>query len=258
MNTFKRSLVLLFFLILIPFSIRSEEFRPIFREHGSLIFSPMVGGYLFPSKHTFQINDPNHELEHSYSLGLRTGYEITREFDIEANFNFVPTSHNVGDVNIYLYHLDLVFNVMNFGRVTPYVDFGLGGSTFSGPNAYDETDFMIAYSAGLKIFIIESLAFRFEARGYTKFNETHTNLNFSGGLVYYANFKKNRDTDGDGYIDRFDLCPNIRESNNEYLDEDGCPERTKPQSIVDKKEAKESQPVEQGDESQAKENAESE
>jgi len=87
---------------------------------------------------------------------------------------------------------------------------------------------LITYGGGLKYFIIENLALRFDIRGYTKFRETFTNLNFTGGLSYYADLARRKDTDKDGIINRFDLCPTNPESYNGMLDEDGCPELNTP------------------------------
>lgn len=206
-------------------SFASErEYRSISGDYNAIIFSPFGGYYWFQAHQKFQGTTPNYELADSYSAGLRLGYQINRYFDAEGTINFVPASHNLGDVNVYLYHADLLFNFLDYDRVTPYLDLGFGAATYSPLVGSSDTDPLITYSAGIRVFIIERFAFRFDVRGYTKFDSTSTNLNVTCGLTYYAWFKKIKDSDHDGYTDDYDLCPSAPEDFNGYLDEDGCPE----------------------------------
>jgi OmpA-OmpF porin, OOP family len=221
----KRIYLAVILLSLVPIFSNAEQLRPKERDYNLFIFSPFAGGYLFQPGQRYGFNTPNYDLSDSYSVGLRAGYGISRNFDIEGTFNYIPTSHNIGDLNLFLYHADLVYNILNSGRYTPYIDLGFGGARFSPQGGRDGNFFLISYAAGLKVFLIENLAIRADLRGYTKFDKTFTNFNFTLGISYFFGIRKqDLDPDRDGIVNRFDLCPNQAEDFEGYLDEDGCPE----------------------------------
>lgn len=226
--------IILFAILTIPNVSPASD--PEYYDVGKMLFSPFSGLHIFQDGQRFGGSDPNYELFNTYSLGLRLGYVLHKNFDIEGSLNFAPADINLGSVNIFFYHADLLYNFLHIGRVVPYLDFGLGAETFSASPTGLSTFFAITYAAGIKVFIIKDLAARLEARAYTKFSSTYTNLNMNLGIGYYFGLKGqkgSRDRDGDGYLDDHDLCPLEPEIFNGYIDEDGCPDILKADVIKD-------------------------
>ena len=74
-------------LISTPYFAQTDQ--ESFKSEGSLIFSPFAGGYFFQDDQTFMGTGSNYELNNSYSLGIRIGYELSRYFDFEGTLTKV-------------------------------------------------------------------------------------------------------------------------------------------------------------------------
>ena len=96
---------------------------------GAFTVSPFVGGYTF---------DGVERLETRPLYGLRLGYDITKNFGIEATFDYVSTKNCCrgqgvpgNNVNVYNDRLEGVYNFNAEGKFVPFVAFGAGGSTIN-------------------------------------------------------------------------------------------------------------------------------
>src|SRR5690349_7649511 len=72
---------------------------------GAFSLSPFVGGYTF---------DGVQHLETAPVFGLRLGYDLTRNWGVEAVGDYLATKQTVGDesFNALSYRLDLLYNFM--------------------------------------------------------------------------------------------------------------------------------------------------
>ena len=136
---------------------------------GAFSLSPFIGGYTF---------DGVEHLKTSPVYGLRLGYDLTKNWGVEAVGDYLATEQTIGDksFNALSYRLDLLFNIMPDGPLVPYLAIGGGGITAghgSGFNLGGRNTFATANAGlGLKYFVTDSIALRGDARqfGWGRFN----------------------------------------------------------------------------------------
>jgi OmpA-OmpF porin, OOP family len=128
-------------------------------REGAYTLSPFVGGYTF---------DGAQRLETRPVVGLRMGYDFTKNFGLEGTFSYVPTrftKYVAGTVSVITYRLEGVYNFMPERTVVPYLTIGGGGATLEMP-AHDVITHPHNHSptvnagGGIKWFLNEDLAFR--------------------------------------------------------------------------------------------------
>jgi OmpA-OmpF porin, OOP family len=208
---------------------------------GSFSVTPFIGGYTF---------EGNEDLKTAPVLGLRGGYNFTKNLGVEGFFNFVPTESNSlpGNPNVKVYGLGIegLYHFMPESRLVPFVAVGVGGSRYSLAGADTDRDrFTVDYGAGLKFFLTDNLALRADVRHvilplHDRFNELlyTVGLNFSFGGAKKAMpevvatraaepaaaapvVAEVKDSDGDGVPDDLDKCPGTPPG--VQVDKDGCP-----------------------------------
>jgi OmpA-OmpF porin, OOP family len=188
---------------------------------GSITLSPFVGGYRF---------DQEQNLNHEPTFGLGLGYNFDENLGIEGVVNYLSTDGvNAGDVDGYLYRLDLLYHFMPKERFVPFLAAGIGGISLCPDRGNTDTDIFVNYGAGLKYFLTESIALRGDVRHVISFasdDETNNNLYYTAGLTFYFGGNKAvepapvveppkpvkvieppKDSDGDGVFDNVDKCP---------------------------------------------------
>ncbi len=127
-------------------------------REGAVTVSPFVGGYTF---------DGAEHLETRPTVGLRLGYDITKNWAVEATFNYINTRFHEGpgDVNVYNYRLEGIYNFMPESSLVPYLALGGGGETLDLPdnvifkrkhNTYPTAN----VGGGIKWFLSEDVAIR--------------------------------------------------------------------------------------------------
>jgi outer membrane beta-barrel protein len=149
------------------------------------------------------------ELESGITGGARFGYNFIPYLGIEGIFNFAlndvkgrvvgTTSSVEGDSRIFGLHANVVVqegkHILN-GYVVPYVTAGIGVLNFDGDARgpigtfeFNVIDFAFNYGGGIKIFITDNFAFRFDVRLFdTKLENTNDRikpLEISGGISYF-------------------------------------------------------------------------
>ena len=133
----------------------------------SFSISPYVGGYSFLGRE---------HLETRPVLGLRVGYNFTKNFGTEAVFDYIKTEGSdvdQGDINVYNYHLDALYHFMPSGPVVPYLAAGYGGQTREAH--FEEVTYgVFNYGGGVKYFLTDGLALRGDLRGLVMKHDDHT------------------------------------------------------------------------------------
>ncbi|MBJ6801453.1 OmpA family protein [Geomonas propionica] len=131
-------------------------------RQGAFSVSPFVGGYTF---------DGEQHLETAPVFGLRLGYDLTKNWGVEAVADFLATegTRNDRSVNALSYRLDILYNFLPDGPLVPYLAVGGGGITYGhghdGLKISDRTtDATINAGGGIKYFLTDSVALRADAR----------------------------------------------------------------------------------------------
>jgi OOP family OmpA-OmpF porin len=126
---------------------------------GAFSLSPFVGGYTF---------DGAEKLETRPVVGLRLGYDLTKNFGLEGTFSYVPTRFTElvpGTVNVFNYRLEGIYNFMPDRTVVPYLAIGGGGTTLEMPpqdlvaHPHNHSPTLNA-GGGIKWFLNENVAIR--------------------------------------------------------------------------------------------------
>jgi len=143
--------------------------------------TPFIGGYTF---------EGNEDLKTRPVVGLRLGYDFTRNWGMEGAFDYVKTtfSRNNSDSDVYVwgYRLEALYNFMPGGRLVPFVAAGLGGRSadYRDPSSASN-HFLGDYGAGVRYFLTDNLALRGDIRHLILTNDTYSNLEYTLGLTYY-------------------------------------------------------------------------
>jgi len=173
---------------------------------GSVTVTPFFGFYNFESREL--------ELDNSYTLGLRAGYNFTENAGVEGVFNYVKTDMNelipiTRDDDVYMYGLSLegLYHFFPDGKVVPFLAAGIGNLYYDSPGGHmDKLTF--DYGAGLKLFLTEDVALRADIRHVIPMNETFNDLMGTVGISFaFGGKNKCEDTDKDGVCDDKDKCP---------------------------------------------------
>ena len=135
---------------------------------GAFTLSPFVGGYTFDGRENLQTRPV---------YGLRLGYDITKNFGIEATGNYVSTKstgtrstngvfNNVGSVDLYNARLEGVYNFRADKKFVPLVSLGAGfahlSNNVSGSRINNDANAVLG--VGFKYFLGEDVAFRADYR----------------------------------------------------------------------------------------------
>jgi len=156
----------------------------------------------------------NQDLDNAPVLGVRGGYDFTKNWGVEATFNWVPTRYEytsgyfnrrlqqwvgVGDseyVNVYNYRIEGIYNFDLFPdkRFVPFIAVGIGGQTidYRGDSDAqpDRTRFAPDYGIGLKYFLTENIALRGDVRHVLAIGSIYNDLEATVGLAFYFGGKK--------------------------------------------------------------------
>jgi OOP family OmpA-OmpF porin len=183
---YRAALVAAAFIFLLPLSARSEI------KAGSFEVGPFAG-------YNFFENSQN--LENRPVFGLRLGYNFTRHFGIEGAGEFIRShvddkakrdykegqfGYPMDNVDLALYHLDLVYHFIPEGKFNPFVVAGFGGAHY---NPEIATKDMAAFNVGVgaKYSLTDNIALRFDLKDYMVteiMQETYHNIGVTIGLTF--------------------------------------------------------------------------
>jgi len=152
---------------------------------GALSVSPFVGGYTFGGVQ---------HLETAPVFGLRLGYDLTRNWEMEAVADYLATkgTRSGTSINALSYRLDILYNFMPEGPLVPYLAVGGGGLTYGhgrdGLKISDRTtDATVNAGLGVKLFLTDSIALRGDARQLFVLEDPDSpkyNWEYTAGLTF--------------------------------------------------------------------------
>jgi len=213
-------------LLLLPLSARAEI------KGGSVEVNPFVGVNLFESRQN---------LEHGPVFGGRLGYNFTGNFGIEAAAEYIMSGVDdksktfsrkgqftspMNDVNILMYHLDLVYHFMPEAKLNPFIVAGYGAAYYDPKKINSGNMSIVDFGVGAKYWVADNIAIRADLRDNLVLDQTIHNLQATLGVVFrFGGDEKTAsaplDSDGDGVVDTLDKCPGTPAG--VAVDKDGCP-----------------------------------
>jgi len=144
---------------------------------GQISISPVIGGYTY---------DDNQSRNSEVNLigGVRAGYNFTRNIGFEGLFDYVDAeSDTSGNANMYRFGGELLYHFMPDNVFVPYLAAGYAGVRFDGPSFGKSTYGAFDYGAGLKYFVNDRFALRFDIRHllYNMDGQTKNNIEYTVG-----------------------------------------------------------------------------
>jgi OOP family OmpA-OmpF porin len=157
---------------------------------GGLSLTPMISGYFF---------DGSEQLDPIQSYGLKVGYDnignsIADSLGLEGTLNYFTTKSKTdgSDATGYLFRLDITYPFIVGTKWMPFLAIGAGGITIDSVSNNTDIKPLFNYGAGLKYFIEDYLALRFDARHLIVYNNASTRNNFEAGIGVSYYFGKER------------------------------------------------------------------
>lgn len=204
---------------------------------GSVELSPFVGYNFFQSRQN---------LENAPIYGGRIGYNFTEHFGVEATGEFVSSSVDdkskafsregefttpIDDVDITMYHLDLIYHFMPEAKFNPFIVAGYGAVHYS-QEINSKNMSAIDFGVGAKYWVADNVALRVDVRDNLLLDEQIHNIATTFGVVLRFGGKSNTvvaqvappvegDSDGDGVPDGRDRCAGT--PGGVAVDQQGCP-----------------------------------
>ena len=146
-------------------------------KEGSFSVTPLIGGYLF---------DGNKTLDPTLVLGVRGGYNFTKNIGIEALYDYTtPTDGKLGpltDISLQRFGGQALYHFFPDNVFVPYVAAGFSGVKLDGSGVNHKTHGAVDYGVGAKYFVTDDIAIRGDVRhihyGYdsAKYNDMEFTL----------------------------------------------------------------------------------
>ena len=233
----KMAPVLFISLFLLPLPARSEI------KAGSVEVNPLVGVNFFEKRQN---------LETGPVFGGRLGYNFTNYLGIEAAAEYTKSSVDdknkrftkegqftspTDNVNIIMYHLDLIYHFMPESNFNPFIVAGYGAGHYD-PKINNKNMSIVDFGAGAKYWVADNIALRADLRDNMVWDEKIHNLQVTAGVVFrfggedkvVAVAAQPADSDGDGVADTIDKCPGTPAGVS--VDKDGCPPVEKKKVVI--------------------------
>lgn len=135
----------------------------------ALSVTPFAGGYVF---------EGNQKLSNEPVYGLALGYNLSEHWALEAVGSFVLNTFGANskgkyqELDLYGIRGDILYHFLPERRLVPYVAMGGGAMVFDGGN---DSDLMVDYGAGAKLFLTDYMALRADVRHILNINSGDTN-----------------------------------------------------------------------------------
>lgn len=215
---------------------------------GTFTLSPMIG------YHVFEGDQP---IDDDLTFGLGAGYNFTDNWGTELMANYTDADGDQGadDANSWIGTLNALYHLFPRSPISPYLQAGVGAAYLDQTDP--QTNFLVNYGLGLKVYMLEDIALRADARhiiafdqGVDEWNHTDNNVLLTAGLTFQFGGAEPApepravqpapapapkpapapapvapaaplDSDQDGVPDDRDQCPNTVRG--VMVDEKGCP-----------------------------------
>lgn len=168
----------IFIILVLAVGVTAPSFAQ--EKPGSFSISPFIGGYVF---------EGNQDLDNKPVYGLRIGYDFTKNWGAELGFDYVSTDYTgagtSASTNVYNYRLEGLYHFLPDRRIVPFVAIGAGGQSLDYNSGHDsKTMAALDYGAGLKWYLTERFALRFDVRHILAFGSIENNLEYTAGLTF--------------------------------------------------------------------------
>lgn len=209
-----------------------------------------LGGHHFSSSSELgtddRMDDPG--LDAAGLFGLRVGLPLSKRLAVEGEGVTMASKDDVlgDDVTVYGLRSHVRVNLAT-GRVQPFVVGGLGVQILrtGSPQMDDDTDLAFHAGLGVSVAITDHTMLRLDVREILVPDRSHngaaTDAEVTAGVTYRFGDPsppprtvvrevvkempaEDQDPDGDGIVGQWDRCPDVAETRNGYLDDDGCPD----------------------------------
>lgn len=150
-------------------------------KEGTFSVTPLIGGYVF---------DGGKTLDPSFVLGLRAGYNFTKNIGIEALYDYAtPTDGKSGpltDISLQRFGGQVLYHFFPDNVLVPYLAAGYSGVKFDGNGINHKTHGALDYGVGAKYFVTDDIAIRGDVRhihyGYD--SGTYNDMEFALGAYF--------------------------------------------------------------------------
>jgi OmpA-OmpF porin, OOP family len=149
-------------------------------REGAFTLSPFFGGL------TFATGSEKH-LDTDFAMGLRGGYNFTRELGAELLLGYTETVYDPEEIrtNLYRYGADILYHFRPDKELVPFVAAGLGGFTADySREMHDQTHLYLNYGGGGEYSLADWLALRGDFRHAVVLDGGHSNFEISLGLKF--------------------------------------------------------------------------
>lgn len=166
-------------------TVHAAPLKPTTKPGSFISLSPTVGGLIFSASES-----ESRSIAPLYGLKLgwdKFGTGITNTIGVEGTLNYFTykTKRTSEDATGYLFRADATYSFSMSKTWVPFLAAGLGGMLVDKESGRSADPF-VNYGLGLKYFLEEYLALRFDARQLFLYSEVSTRNNFelSAGLSY--------------------------------------------------------------------------
>jgi len=230
-------------------------------KEGSFSVTPLIGGYIFDGSET---------LDSTYVLGLRAGYNFTKNVGIEALYDYATDtdakSGPMTDISMQRFGGQLLYHFFPDNAFVPYLAAGYSGLKLDGNGINNDTHGAFDYGVGAKFFVTDDIALRGDLRHiiYSYDSANYNDMEYTLGAYFQFGGTKPAmkpivsapapvaepvvepvkavaapvtvlaapaDSDLDKVIDTMDKCPGTPAG--VTVDGDGCPVDTDKDGVPD-------------------------
>lgn len=158
-------------------------------REGSVELSPFIGYSFF---------DNQHNLTDDFVYGGRLGYNFTNHFGIEGVLEYIKSDVDdrsapwteegqftspIDDVEITMYHLDLLYHFMPERNFNPFLAAGYGFTHYN-PEINNRDMAIVSLGVGAKYWLADDVALRVDLRDNMLYDESIHDLQATVGIVF--------------------------------------------------------------------------
>lgn len=150
-------------------------------KEGTFSVTPLIGGYVFDGSDT---------LDSTYVLGLRAGYNFTKNIGIEALYDYAAEtdakSGPMTDISMQRFGGQALYHFFPDNALVPYLAAGYSGVKLDGNGINNATHGAFDYGVGAKYFVTDDIALRGDLRHiiYRYDSGTYNDMEYTLGAYF--------------------------------------------------------------------------